>query len=572
MENNVSRATAGAAGSASTIDHPVRLPERSGARDAALVASRAEVLAAQHALCASAVRLAATATMDPDPLGTLVALDAQVRPTVERLLACYVEGDDGLRTLDRQYFVAAARLCEAMVVAGEVVLQKLDAAGVHDRGAPATRLLVLLIVYRRFEYVLRMFRYKRRNANQWRALNDAYRRAADRGLHAQAVAVGAAASSVAQATTVEQEYVQALLLEVTNDGQLSPRELLWACEWIARWCRVLRLQARAAATRVESGFAVDLLAAEGPARKLLTDGARVMCLDVAPLAPMLDDALAVERAAAACTDDVAHLTVCARIALLERLAHLFAPVPPRIERRGERSPITATVEVGAGLILIFHMLRNASAHEAARAPGGIAAGDSTIGAFRGTMQPMTLAAMGSTAFAQGVTTEPWHMRDQSESGCRLRGKTSDINRILPGSLLAMRASDASPWSLTVVRRLRRLMVDRVELGVEYVGSRPRFVKVVLGAPGELSPARLAEGGTRCVGALYLPPSEARPVVPIRTLLLPARDVGWHRKVTLLASNAIYTLRMHEPIRREREFVVAPFTVVGRADATKSPAR
>jgi hypothetical protein len=516
--------------------------------------------------------MAAPAMGDPDPLGTLVALDAQARPTVERLLACYVDGDDGLRTLDRQYFVAAARLCQAMVAAGDVVLQKLDAAGVHDRGAPAARLLVLLIVYRRLEYLLRMFRYKRRNGNQWRALNDACRSAVDRGLHTRAVAVGAAASSAAEATTVEQEYVQALLLEAANDGQLSPRELLWACEWIARWCRVLRLQPGASAACGESGFAVDLQAAEGPARKPLADGARVMCLDVAPLAPMIDDALAVERAAAACTDDFAHLTVCARIALLERLAHLFAPVPQRIERRGERSPITAAVDVGAGLIPIIHMLRRASAQEAAQATGGVASGDSTIGAFRGTMQPMTLAALGSTAFAQGAATEPWHMRDQSESGCRIRGKTSDLNRILPGSLLAMRAGDAEPWSLVVVRRLRRLMVDRVELGVEYVGSRPRFVKVVIGAPGETLPARIKEGDTRCVGALYLPPSEARPVVPLRTLLLPARDVGWHRKVTLLASNAIYTLRMHEPIRREREFVVAPFTVVGRADAAKPAAR
>jgi hypothetical protein len=104
------------------------------------------------------------------------------------------------------------------------------------------------------------------------------------------------------------------------------------------------------------------------------------------------------------------------------------------------------------------------------------------------------------------------------------------------------------------------MVDYVEVGVEYMGRKPRFVKVVMGqasAPAA-GPARGAEA--KCVGALYLPPSEEHPAMPIRTLLLPAREYRSTGDATLLSSNATYELRLNEPIRRQTEFVWTPFTV------------
>jgi hypothetical protein len=184
----------------------------------------------------------------------------------------------------------------------------------------------------------------------------------------------------------------------------------------------------------------------------------------------------------------------------------------------------------------------------------------TFEAFNGPTRTMTRGA-GDAPIA---TPDVWQVRDRSDSGCRMRGQVSDLNRVIPGSLLAMRTSEAAPWSLAVVRRLRRLMVDHIEIGVEYVGRNPRFVKVAIGERFGPSAVQLCDAEPRCVGALYLPPSDAFPSRPIRTLVLPQRDFRPNVGATLLAADAVYTLRLNEPIERHAEFVLTSF-----ADLRKS---
>jgi hypothetical protein len=174
---------------------------------------------------------------------------------------------------------------------------------------------------------------------------------------------------------------------------------------------------------------------------------------------------------------------------------------------------------------------------------------------------------GLTCATGGATTvtaqEIWQVRDRSESGARLRGQIDDLNRIIPGSLVAIRERAGAPWTISVVRRFRRLMVNFVEIGVEHVGRRPSVVKIVAkpsaqgGAPGEYANGRFV--------ALYLPPSETQPVMPIRTLLLPARKFDAAGRITLLSSTLSYTLRLNEPIQQQFEYLWTSFTVVDDAN-------
>ncbi len=60
----------------------------------------------------------------------------------------------------------------------------------------------------------------------------------------------------------------------------------------------------------------------------------------------------------------------------------------------------------------------------------------------------------------------------------MRAQIDSLNGVIPGSLIAVRESEAAPWIVSVVRWFRRLMVDYVEIGVEYLGREPRFVKLV----------------------------------------------------------------------------------------------
>jgi hypothetical protein len=54
---------------------------------------------------------------------------------------------------------------------------------------------------------------------------------------------------------------------------------------------------------------------------------------------------------------------------------------------------------------------------------------------------------------------------------------------------------------------------------------------------------------RCFAALYLSPSEQLPSMPIKTLLLAAREFRVGSVVTLLSSNATYRMRLNEPLQQ-----------------------
>ncbi len=113
------------------------------------------------------------------------------------------------------------------------------------------------------------------------------------------------------------------------------------------------------------------------------------------------------------------------------------------------------------------------------------------------------------------------------------------------------------------------MIDHVEIGVEHVGSKPRYVKM---ASGEYSgPTAAGSPGAmqQYFGALYLPPSNEYPTMPIRTLLLPAREFTIDATMTLLSSNAVYALRLNKPILREFEYVWTSFTVLARTHVAES---
>ncbi len=535
--------------------------------------ARQDPVAAQQALCAAVSPNSGPAVADGSRRSMLLALDRTARQACERLLVRYVEGDAQQRLMGRRSYVSALRLSESMVLAYGELLHDLREAPSPDPVKRAPDIVVRLMAFRQIDLILRMLRYKRRSASQWRALHEAFGFAMERGLHTRIVAMSPSDLLPVVATTVERQYVQVLLLGAANAGQLSPREVLWACRWFGRWCQSLSLsyEEGAGAGSGQSGFAVHLGSAEGPTRKAAGGNGRVLYLDTAPLGAMIEEEAVSLRTPGDAGREPAAAIRHAQLALLGKLKILFAPTPILIERRGQREPVDSTVQVVAGLTQIMQTLRNSARQSVdTRAAASSPLREPTIEAFNGPTRTMTRGA-GDAPIA---TPEVWQVRDRSDSGCRMRGQVADLNRVIPGSLLAMRTSESAPWSLAVVRRLRRLMVDHIEIGVEYVGRNPRFVKVVIGERFDPSAVQLRDAEPRCVGALYLPPSDAFPLRPIRTLVLPQRDFRPNGGVTLLAANAIYTLRLNEPIERQTEFVVTPFAVLrqstGEGSASPDP--
>jgi len=375
--------------------------------------------------------------------------------------------------------------------------------------------------------------------------------------------------------TPEQQFIRLLLLEALNDGQFSPREALWADRWFKRWCRLLHLQSpevMGQSGAEQKAFVVDLDATDGLQWASTATAGNPLYLDPSPLVAMIDKEVQSLRASGTPRGAVASAENAGQLALLDKLKVVFDPRSSRIARDEERTAVDLAVQTIFSAASIIQVLRDEAIARTKDMPRDEAQLERIASPAPGASVYASSIAAGAVAGASiamadnaAVVPEVWQLRDRSDSGSRLRGQIDDLNRIIPGSLVAFRESDDAPWTVSVVRRFRRLMVDHVEIGVEHIGRSPRFVKLVTEWPGSPSGA----DAQRCFAALYLPPSERRPTMPINTLLLPACDFKVDSTVTLLSSDATYTLRLNEPIQQQFEFIWTSFTVVDKADVATS---
>ena len=532
-------------------------------------------IAAQKLLCEALSSLVSNREPADRQLGAVLEFDRHAHQLSKRLLVQYGDGDAQLRTLDRRYFISAMRLSRSFAQAYERFLGPIGNGAESSRRERAGTVLVQLFRHWEVELLLRLFRYKKRNSEQWRQFHAAYRSAQAPGPADDGPPHRLEDDKSAPEQTLEQQFIQVLLLGAMNTGQFSPRELLRSRDWIGRWRSLLALQsadARNGAGGDQHGFVVDLGSAEGLMRSQPGQCGDLLHLDTAPLIEAIDRELAMPNVVPAAPDPSTSTDPESRIALLAKLRLLFAPDPVHVKRRGEREPAAYCVHAVSGLPHIVQMLRaEAKGTTAQMATAAARLDEITISPTTGHTR-MSASAPGagglagfSIATTFGAKPQAWQVKDRSDTGCRMRGQASDLNGLIPGSLIAIREDDHAQWTVAVVRRLRRLMVDHVEICVEYIGRRPRFVKLVTDYHAVPSINGEPER-QRCFGALYLPASDKHPTLPIKTLLVPASVFNTERTVTLLSSTATYTLRLNQPLEQQADFVWTSFAVIDKVAA------
>lgn len=534
-------------------------------------------IAAQKLLCEELSRLVSNREPAERQLDALLTFDRQAHQISKRLLVQYSEGDAHLHSLDRRFYVSALRLSRSFAQAYARFLGRIENSTDATWRKNAGTVLVQLFRHRQVELMLRLFRYKRRNSEQWRQLHAAYRSARAQGLVNECSPRSLAEDGSAPGQTLERQLIQILLLGAMNTGQFSPRELLWANGWIARWRNSLTLQSTDADSWLggeRNGFVVDLHGAEGLQRFYSGESGDFLHLDTAPLMGAIDEEGAALKDAAAAPNSSVPIERDGRGALLSKLRILFAPAPVHVKRRGDRNPVAFSVQAISGLSHIVQMLREESRRTTEQGATSVAqTEDITITPATGHTHMSTsgLGAAGLAPFSItttfGAKLQAWQVKDRSDSGCRMRGQTADLDGLIPGSLITIREGEDGQWIVAVVRRLRRLMVDHVEISVEYIGRRPRFVKMVIGCHPVPSVDDVPDKTLRCFGALYLPASEKHPAMPIKTLLVPASVFNAGRAVTLLSSTATHTLRLSKPLEQQSDFVWTSFTVIDKGAAT-----
>jgi hypothetical protein len=155
------------------------------------------------------------------------------------------------------------------------------------------------------------------------------------------------------------------------------------------------------------------------------------------------------------------------------------------------------------------------------------------------------------------------MVDRSDSGCRLHGLALAGNPILPGALIAFREDASLPWMLAVVRRVRkRLAGKRVEIGVEYLGNDPRRIAAVV-PDFDASPAGPPGSAPLRVTALYLRESAGHPVLPFKTLVLPACGLAPEARLQVQSRTESYMIQLKAPLEEQAGFTWSPFEIIDR---------
>ncbi len=504
--------------------------------------------------------------LDPDRLHALRVLDVHGVRMLESILAEYAALGPHVQSQDRRLAKPAFDLCAAFALAFEHVLKLLRDPKASKTSVTRTPdVVVRLMRYRETEMALTLCQYDSWQRAKWKTLHDLYRLAREHGIAKAKVSVGQRSNGQEVTVTPEEIYLRVLLLDIAGGGQLLPSELAAARRSLAHWVEGLAIEAldvsADGAPIDRAGFWLDLDGMGGLARSVSAAAPGLLWLDTAPLSK----AIAAEIESLHLSADP---TAARRELLLSRLAPLYAPQSLTVKRRGERSEVALmSVQVAfGGLAGIYRMLRDEARHRSGRASAPVPEVDEiVIGEVGATVPANRLPGAGPddgmtntfTAMAGGPA---WHVRDSSDSGCRLRGRAAELRHMLPGSLMAFREDDEAPWRLAVVRRLRKILGTNVELGVERLAVGPqRIVLIDPHAPGDdarRKPARAI--------AFYLPESAACPRIPIKTLVVPASEFVSGREM-IMASTRDLRVRLKAPLEQQAEFVWTTFEFVDDAE-------
>ena len=245
---------------------PSQLRRRTADEEFCRSLPRQDPIAAQKLLCAAVSRLLSNREPDDHKLSALLSFDRHAHQISTHLLVRYGEGDAQLRSIDRRVFIAAQRLARSFAQAYELFLGQVENSADKSWRESAGTILIRLFRHRQVELLLRLFRYKKRNSEQWRQVHRAYQFAQAEGSVSDGMPRSLPEDKSAPAQTLDRQFIQILLVGAMNTGQFSPLELLWASNWIGRWGSLLTLQsadANGGAHGERNGFVVDLRGAEG---------------------------------------------------------------------------------------------------------------------------------------------------------------------------------------------------------------------------------------------------------------------------------------------------------------------
>ena len=402
---------------------------------------------------------------------------------------------------------------------------------------------------------IRMFRYEAWIPGKWMELHTLYSLACVQQIEHRPITLAGAEG----VTTIEQKYLNVLALQLANTGNVTPSYLEWLATQLDEWCTQLRLVAEPVTS---SSFYVDPAQREGLRRvSAVAPKSRILYVDTRTLHSRLrQHVLALEQRIKAAPLSSRTVRRVEQLSMLTKIAAQvdgeFRPIP----RRGERTSAEGAVDAIVGFTRISGYLREEDRSPMRELDTGTSFSETMELAVFGRVRndgnrrkEMTSRRLATFAPAGGA----WAIRDKSATGFRLTAAVDPANPLTLGMLVALRPHAEIVWTLGVVRRMKRLTVSSVEIGVQAIADTVVGVdlveqRVITDDHYSVDGESVRDG--RPFGALFLALRRRETQSAVQSLVVPASEYHPAKRFRLQTRQSSYPVRFGRLLEEQPDWV------------------
>jgi hypothetical protein len=498
-----------------------------------------------------------TTTRTPNRLRAVFLVDAQTGTQRRALVAQYVEHASRSSRIENQLWSALFRLTQSFLATYQSFAQEIAERPQSARWQELLpELICRQIVHLALDARVRLFRYEQWIPAKWAELHALMSLACSGQFERQMVTLADSTT-----TTIEHEYLRALVLQLMSAGSLTARQVEFIWGELDDWCAPLRLTLEPSAA---NAFFVDLAGREGLRRRRPGPlESRVLFLDTRPLhAVMMQHVVTLEQKIKAEPLSSKTPRRSEQLTLFTKLAAQVDPEFKPFARRGERIPTSGNVDAIVGFQKIASYFR-----EDARQPLDLV--DSTGESFDSTMD---LAVFGRIRDeptrrreiarrrigAHAAPGGPWEAKDVSQTGFKLVAPIQVANAVTLGTLVAIHPHGQPRWTLGVIRRMKRTSADRAEIGLAIVADTISAVDVNEQRKRNADDYSIDGEGTTINGRrfggllLSLRARDGEPMV--QSLVVPAVEYQPAKRYQVSTEKAEYRVRFGRLIEQQPDWV------------------
>ena len=405
----------------------------------------------------------------PVQLEALFHVDAHADNLRATLTSQYIEHAARSSKIENQIWQALFDLTQAFLICYQAFARELSG---HAQSSKWQSLLPELVarqlIHLRLDAKVRLYRYEQWIPAKWAELHALFSLACSRQIERHPFAANAKGAT----STIEHEYLVALVLQLMNSGNLTAKHVEWVTGQLDEWCAPLRLTLEPSSV---TSFYVDLGSRTGLHRRTPAPlEGRVLFLDTRPLhAVLMQSYIVLEQKIKSQPMSEKTSRRSEQLALVTKLVSQVDPEFRPLARRGERTNAVGTVDAIVGFAKISGYLREEERSPVPELEAGKSFGSTLELAVFGRMrnEHERRTELGRRRLAAFATPGgPWEVKDVSQTGFRLIAPMSAASAVTLGTIAAIRAHGHLVWTLGIVRRMRRLTTDRAEIGLQVIAN------------------------------------------------------------------------------------------------------